>query len=240
MSWTFVCHVHTKNSFDSMTDPVVLAKHAVALGIDVMAVTDHDTWQGAIDTREAAKSLGLPLTVIPASEVCTRQGDVIGLFLTRNLRETNAPRFCDAVHAEGGLTVLPHPYKWHQLDDALLSRIDLVEVYNGRTGRADNRRALELAELRGLPELVGPDAHLIEEVGLARVIFEGEKPADDAGMKDALLRAPRRFETRPGSIWNEWKSQGVKFLRHPNPNDAYWLVRSGLRRLIKPREYVVG
>ena len=240
MSWTFVCHVHTKNSFDSMTDPVALAKHAVALGIDVLAVTDHDTWQGAVDTRAAAEQLGLPLTVILGSEVCTKQGDVIGLFLTRNLREANAPHFCDAVHADGGLTVLPHPYKWHRLDDALLSRIDLIEVYNGRTGTVDNRRARDLAQLRGLPEIVGPDAHMPEELGLARVIFDGDRPSGDAALKEALLKAPRKFETRPGSIWNEWKSQGVKFLRHPNPNDAYWLVRGGLRRLIKPREYVAG
>src|SRR5262249_29894150 len=51
MSWTFVAHVHTRHSFDSMTDPERLARHAVARGIHVLAVTDHDTWQGSVETR---------------------------------------------------------------------------------------------------------------------------------------------------------------------------------------------
>lgn len=240
MSWTFVQHVHTKNSFDSMTEPVTLARRAVALGIDVLAVTDHDTWQGAIDTRDAARRLGLPLTVVVGSEVSTDQGDVIGFFLQRDLHEAHAPRLCDIIHSEGGLVLLPHPYKWHRLDDALISRVDFIEVYNGHTGRADNTRALELAAARGLPELVGPDAHLLSELGLARVVFEGEKPGDEAALKEALLRSPRRFETHPGSIWDQWRSQGVRFLRRPTAKDAYWLARGALRRLVKPGEYVVG
>ena len=240
MSWTFVAHVHTKNSFDSLTDPTALARHAAALGIDVLAVTDHDTWQGALDTREAAGRLGLPLTVVIASEISTDQGDVIGLFLKRDLHEANAPALCGAIRADGGLVLLPHPFKWHRLDEPLLSRVDLVEIYNGRTGRADNTRATELARNRNLPELAGPDAHLLSEVGLARVEFEGDKPADEAALKAALLGAPRRFVTRPGSIWNEWRSQGVKFMRRPSAGDAYWLARGALRRLVKPGEYVTG
>jgi predicted metal-dependent phosphoesterase TrpH len=240
VSWTFVVHVHTRHSFDSMTDPVALAKHAVALGVDVLAVTDHDTWEGSVATRAAAGKLGLPLTVVLASEVSTRQGDVIGLFIRSDHHVTDAPALCDAIHAEGGLVLLPHPYKWHRLDEALLSRVDLVEIYNGHTGRADNTRARELASARNLPELVGPDAHLLGEVGLARVEFEGAKPANEAELKEALLKAPRRFVTRPGSIWDPWWSQGVKFLRRPTFSDAYWLARGGLRRLVKPGEYVAG
>jgi len=240
VSWTFVGHVHTRHSFDSPTDPAQLARRAVDLGIDVLAVTDHDTWQGAVDTREAAQKLGLPLTVILGSEVATEQGDVIGLFLTGDVRERNAPKLCDAIHAQGGLVVLPHPFKWHQLDEELLERVDLIEVYNGRTGRADNTRAQELAQMKGLPEIAGPDAHLLEELGRARVLFEGEKPKDEAALKDALLHATRTFVTRPGSIWDGWKSQAVMFARKPSARDAYWLLRGALRRLVKPGEYVAG
>jgi hypothetical protein len=118
--------------------------------------------------------------------------------------------------------------------------VDLIEVYNGHTGRADNTRALELARARGLPELVGPDAHLLAELDLARVEFEGEKPADPAALQHALLRASRRFVVRPGSIWNDWRSQCVRFARRPSMSDAYWIARGALRRLVKPGEYVVG
>jgi predicted metal-dependent phosphoesterase TrpH len=240
VSWTFVVHVHTRHSFDSLADPVALAKHAVALGIDALAVTDHDTWQGSVETREAARRLDLPLTVVLASEMSTEQGDVIGLFLKRDLHDPDAPSLCEAIRADGGLVLLPHPFKQHRLDEPLLARVDLIEIYSGHTGRADNARALELARLRGLPELVGPDAHLLNEVGLACVEFEGEKPADEAALKAALLGAQRRFVIRPGSSWNEWRSQGVKFLRRPNAGGAWWLARGALRRLVKPGEYGAG
>jgi hypothetical protein len=240
MSWTFVGHVHTRYSFDSLTDPTALARAAAAAGIDVLAVTDHDTWRGAIETREAAARLGLPLTVVIAAEISTDQGDVIGLFLRRDLRESSAPRLCDAIRADGGLVLLPHPFKWHRLDEALLSRVDLIEVHNARTGRADNTRALELARRRDLPEIAGPDAHRIAELNLARVEFEGDKPVGDEALQRALKSAPRRFHLSTGSIWNEWLSQGAKFMRRPSFHDAYWLARGGLRRLVKPGEYVSG
>jgi predicted metal-dependent phosphoesterase TrpH len=240
MSWTFVCHCHTRHSFDSMADPETLARGAAKLGVHVLAVTDHDSWQGALDTRAAAESLKLDLHVILASEVSTEQGDVIGLFLKRDVRENAAPALCDAIHADGGLTLLPHPYKWHRLDEALLSRIDLIEVHNSRTPRADNIRAAELAFKRRLPELAGPDAHRVGELGLARVEFEGDRPRDEAALKDALLRAPRRLITTPGSTWNEWLSQGVKFLRAPGVPAGWALARGGLRRVVKPGEYQLG
>jgi hypothetical protein len=137
----------------------------------------------------------------------------------------------------GGLTVLPHPYKWHRLDEPLLSRVDLIEVHNGRTSRGDNIRAAELAFQRGLPELAGPDAHRLGELALARVVFEGDRPRDDAALKQALLTAPRRLVTAAGSPWNEWLSQWVKLKRKPSLSRAMALARDGVRRIVKPNAY---
>ena len=237
MSWTWIGHCHTRHSHDSLIEPADLVRHAVALGAQVLAVTDHDTWQGSVEARAAAEREGLDLHVVLATEASTEQGDVIGLFLTSDLRERSAPAFCDAVHAQGGLTLLPHPYKWHTLDETLLSRIDLIEVHNGRTPRVDNIRAAELAFKRGTPELAGPDAHRLGELGLARVEFEGDRPRDEAALKRALLETPRRMVTVTGSMWNEWLSQGVKLVRRPSLGAAIGLARDGLRRLIKPGEY---
>lgn len=237
MSWTLIEHCHTRHSFDSLVEPAALARHAAALGADVLAVTDHDTWQGAVEARAAAKREDLDLHVILASEVATGQGDVIGLFMTADLVIRDAPDFCDAIHDMGGLTLLPHPYKWHRLDEDLLSRIDLIEVHNARTTRGDNIRAAELAFQRGLPELAGPDAHRLGELGLARVVFEGERPRDEASLKHALIHAPRRLITSLGSPWNEWLSQFVKFKRKPSVSRAVRLARDGVRRIVKPGSY---
>jgi hypothetical protein len=235
MSWFFVVHVHTRFSFDSLTDPKALALRAVKHGIDVLAVTDHNTWRGAVETSGAAQSLRLPLRVVIASEVHTDQGDLIGLFLKDDLQEFSALDFCDQVHEEGGLVMLPHPYRWHRLDEPLLGKIDLVEVYNGRTSARENQKAAALAKQRGLPELAGPDAHRLPELELARVEFEGELPADEAGLKHALLHAPRRFHIRNGSHWNDWLSMGVSLMRYPSLKLAGRFVREGVRRVMGPR-----
>ncbi len=240
MSWTFVVHVHTRRSFDSLTRADALVRHAVRLGIDVLAVTDHDTWQGAVDTLGEVSRTNAPLRVVIASEFATDQGDLIGLFLRDDLRIRSARGFCDAVHEQGGLVLLPHPYKWHRLDEALLERVDFIEVFNARTSRADNARAADLARQRGARALVGPDAHRLGEVGLARNEYDGAVPADEAALKRALLDQTPRFHTAPASGWDEWRSQGVRFLKQPDFGRAWTLARGALRRVIKPGAYRLG
>ncbi len=237
MSWTFVQHVHTRRSFDSRANPAKIVQRAAAVGIEVLAVTDHDTWQGSQDCRAAALSLQLPVRVITGTEVRTSKGDLIGLFVTSDLLERDAVKFCDAVHEQGGIVVLPHPYKWHELDDELLSHVDIVEVHNARCTPLDNQRAAELALERNLATLVGPDAHRLGELLLARNEFDGDPPGDEAAIKHALLHAPRRFFVEPGTIWDEWLSQAVKLTRQPSPVLAWGLLRGMVRRLAKPDAY---
>jgi predicted metal-dependent phosphoesterase TrpH len=56
--WTLVQHMHTRHSFDSLTEPRLLVQRAEELGIDVIAVTDHGTWQGSVEARECAEAAG--------------------------------------------------------------------------------------------------------------------------------------------------------------------------------------
>ena len=237
MSWTLVQHAHTHHSFDSLADPAALVRRAQEAGVHALAITDHDTWDGAIDARTAAAAANSTVRVIVSSEVRTECGDLIGMFLATDVLERDPVAFCDAVHAQGGLVLLPHPYKWHRLDDTVLGHIDLVEVHNARCSADENARALELARERGLPALVGPDAHRVGELLLARNVFDGEAPADDAALKHALLHAPRQFHLESASMWDEWLSQAVKFSRRPSVALGWGLARGAARRILKPAAY---
>jgi predicted metal-dependent phosphoesterase TrpH len=237
--WTFVGHVHTNHSFDSLTTPRALATRATARKIDVLAVTDHDTWGGAVETADQARELGLPLRVIMAAEYATDQGDLIGFFLREPPSQRSALGLCDEIHQQGGLVMLPHPYRWHRLDEELLARVDLIEVYNARSLPGENAMAWELALERNLPGLAGSDAHRLVELDLARVEFEGSLPPDEAGIKEALLKAPRHYFTAHGSIWNEWLSQAVVMLKYPSGRRAWSLARGAVRRMVKPGDYAL-
>src|SRR2546430_1069508 len=61
MAWSFVCHVHTGRSGDSMTSAASIVRRALRLGIDVLAITDHDTWQGAVDALGVVSRTAVPL-----------------------------------------------------------------------------------------------------------------------------------------------------------------------------------
>ncbi len=239
--FSIVAHAHTRHSYDCLSDPYALVERAARLGIHVLAITDHDTWQGSVEAEARARAAALPVRIVRGNERATDQGDVIGLFLKEDVREKEALAFCDAVHAQGGLVLLPHPFRGRAPSDALLARVDLIEAFNARTVRSANRAAAALAATRGLPVTAGPDAHRVAELDLARVEFETAPGdlADDAALKRTLLTAPRRLVTRGGSPWNEWRSQLVKCWRQPDGALALHLARGAVRRIVKPAEYAV-
>ncbi len=238
MSWTLIAHAHSRHSYDSLSDPRALVERASALGAHALAITDHDTWRGSVEAAEYVKARNLPLVVIRGSEVSTDEGDVIGLFLASDPSEKRALALCDRVHAEGGLIVLPHPCRWRAPRPELIARADLIEVFNARTPRIANAQARLLANAAGKPALAAPDAHRVSELELARVVFEGDPPADEAALKAAMLTAPRTFVARGGSIWAEWRSQAIKLCKRPDPGLAWHLARGAARRLVKPAEYL--
>lgn len=59
-------HVHS-NVSDGTLSPSDLVKHAVDIGVGIMALTDHDTTDGVNEALEAAK--GMDITVIPGIEI---------------------------------------------------------------------------------------------------------------------------------------------------------------------------
>jgi predicted metal-dependent phosphoesterase TrpH len=63
-------HSHTTAS-DGMLAPEALVERAVAMGVDVLAITDHDTLAGVAAAGQAIIRQSLPLTLIPGVEIST-------------------------------------------------------------------------------------------------------------------------------------------------------------------------
>ncbi len=102
-------HIHTLASDGvSGVDEVLAA--AVARGLDVIAVTDHERIDAAIVARRLARERNLPLRVVVGEEVTTRNGHLIGLFMTQRIKPWGTMR--DAVvriHDQGGICIVAHP-----------------------------------------------------------------------------------------------------------------------------------
>lgn len=85
MGFSYDLHIHSCLSpcgDDQMTPPNI-ANMCALLGLDVIAVTDHNSCRNAGAVMEAARFFNLPLTVIPGMEVTTAEEvHVVTLFPT--------------------------------------------------------------------------------------------------------------------------------------------------------------
>jgi predicted metal-dependent phosphoesterase TrpH len=186
-------HCHTRGSFDSLSDPQAVMRAAQKRGLTHLAITDHDRIDEALRARDSAPT---DLTVIVGSEVKTRDGDLICLFLEAAI-PTGLPAV-DAIAAareQGALVGIPHPFdrfRGSMLNDprleSLASRVDWVEGWNARLIGGGNQRAAEFAHAHGLPSVAVSDAHSILEVGIAYTALDGD-PSTPEGLLAALKHA---------------------------------------------------
>ena len=174
-------HLHSNGSPDSRTTLDQLIERAAEAGLDRIALTDHNTAEGAIKLKGIA-----PQLAIVGEEVRTTEGEIIGLFIERSIPARLSPeRVCDLIHEMGGLTYFPHPldrfranFAAHRLVE-LADRIDIIEVYNPWARPQDNQAAAHLCAELGKVAAAGSDSHGTEELGQSWMEMEEYSgPAD--------------------------------------------------------------
>ena len=170
-------HVHTCHSPCGMIAPYKIETIAVKKGLDAVAITDHNTIDGALKLASCAKVI----KVIVGEEVYTNQGEVIGYFLKEPIKPfLSVQETIHAIRAQGGIVSIPHPFDRLRSSsitrDALnqvIAEVDMIEVFNGRDilQKIDNR-FLKESRKNGVVEIVGSDAHQAIEVGRSLVVME--------------------------------------------------------------------
>ena len=197
-------HLHTSYS-DGWPSPKEVVDH-VTLETDlaVMAITDHDTIEGALRAAEHSEKIsGIP--VIIGEEVSSRQGHILGLFLERRVQPgLSAAATIDEIHCQGGLAIAAHPF-WRttRMAERLGGPVhgigwlaadldfDAVEVENSTPGLGfANILARRLADGAGCTCVGGSDAHILEAIGKSATSFKGRTPR-------ALRSAIETGTTRP-------------------------------------------
>lgn len=166
-------HTHTLCSKDCCSDYGRIVQAVQRAGLDGIAVTDHDQFDGALELQRRA-----PFLVIPAEEIKTSAGEIIGLFLKEWIPPKLEPLdTVGRIHEQGGLVYVPHPFdelRGSRLErwalDLIRPHIDLLEVFNARNALPRfNSRALGYAHAHRLPAGAGSDAHTYAEYGHAYV-----------------------------------------------------------------------
>ena len=104
-------HCHTTAS-DGMVTPAELVAAAVSAGLDLIAVTDHDTMAAVGETVERGAAAGL--SVVAGQEVTTKwpaRTHIGGWFLGQPIRRgMSLEDTVAAIHDQGGLAIIVHPF----------------------------------------------------------------------------------------------------------------------------------
>lgn len=186
-------HIHSSHS-DGKASPVEILYTALEQGLDIISITDHDTFSGSMTALKSANSIGI--IVIPGVEVRTDKGDIL-LYCES---EIDFPRRIDTLiekaHSENCLVVPAHPFDILRLGvgDYLFetNKWDAIEVWNASANKGANYKAIEAARTLGKPGLSNSDAHLPSEIGIAYTIIETQSPKIEH-----ILEAIRKNNVKP-------------------------------------------
>ena len=221
-------HVHTRFSRDSLMGEDRFIRLALERGLTHVAITNHNNVEGAVAVRERVAALGMEdrLQIVLGEEVSSADGEIVGIFLTETIPAgLSADETADAIHVQGGLVSIPHPYdpfrRAHIREAPLLAlaeagKIDAIEVFNSRvTFARHNEEAADLAARFGIPGIACSDAHSGLEVAMSFNALPAFETADE-------LRAALRE--------NEWHGSRSTKLIHLTTRWAVW-SKAARRRL---------
>ncbi len=168
-----VVHVHTHYSYDSNASCADVLDAARRQGVDCVAITDHDTLEGAWECRELSAeqaTAGLrPVRVIVGAEISSTDGHILGLFLREPVpRRLSGEETARRIRAQGGVVLAAHPAAWlcnaslrYAALERLLPWLDGVEVCNAQNPLLwEDRRARRFARRHGIAAFVGADSHV--------------------------------------------------------------------------------
>lgn len=207
-------HIHTASSPDCNMSPEEIIEHCHRVGIDCIAITDHNHIGGALEVQQKA-----PFPVIVGEEIRTRRGEVIGLFLTEEIPPGLSPEETVArIKEQGGLVCIPHPFDRIRRRstlrrpylERLLPHIDILEAFNSRTTLVrDSTRARLFAQEHSLLLSAGSDAHAPYEIGGAYMVM----PEFDGVEGFRLSLEQGEVVGRRASLWVHVATAGTKLTR---------------------------
>jgi hypothetical protein len=176
-------HVHTIFSGDSSIAPEDLIERALALELDGLAITEHDSYAASEVTAELAEGSGLCL--FRGIEISSDLGHLLVFGLEDDhwqalrgptTRAVPAQSLVQYVMELGGIVIPAHPFKSTSpsVGERVTSLVGVgvIEGFNGQCFTDENVQACELAQSYELKITGGSGAHYLGEVGRCITQFE--------------------------------------------------------------------
>lgn len=180
-------HMHTIFSYDGTAPVSAVLARAKKIGLDVIAITDHDEIDGSLKALELASQYDIE--VIPGIEVTTADGDLLALNVTEKVeRGHSLIETVLKVRELGGFCIAPHPMAGGLGMKSLSARTIMralrnrevaqtligIETFNATTiDKMSNHYAHMLGEHLKIAKLGNSDAHILRTIGMGTTRFEG-------------------------------------------------------------------
>jgi predicted metal-dependent phosphoesterase TrpH len=214
-------HIHTIYSYDGTAPVAAVLNRAKEVGLNIIAITDHDEIKGSLKAFDLAPQFGIE--VIPGIEITTAEGDLLALFVTEKI-EPNLSLIGTIMRVgeAGGICIAPHPMARgmgmkslsaisirQAMQHTEASRVLLgIETYNATAlDRDSNAHAQALAEeLPHLTPVGNSDAHTLQTIGLGATEFLGYSAANllDALWIGATEVRRRGAQLGPARMLGSW------------------------------------
>lgn len=259
-------HCHTVASHDGHITFDGLVRVARRRGIDVVAITDHDTIEGAVEFRMFAERRDVGPRIVVGEERTLEDGShVIGLFLREAVRSSTLAEAVREIAEQGGICVLPHPFRRRDGvlregavggdiatgPEEIAGLARAFEIFNPKCSPEENRRARELLGT-GLAVVGGSDAHYEADVGECVNVVAYETDVETS-LRRALAQPGRvtvlGVPQRPGSSGRQYAPLYYRikpYFRVPRPlvpvaNRLYRMYLNEIaKRTLEPLEEKYG
>lgn len=176
-------HIHTIYSGDATGAPIDIIKRARIVGLDAIAIADHNTMKGSLIAQKEVKDFK-DILIIPAMEITSNKGHIVALGIDDEIKKGLSPEeTLELIHEMNGIAIVPHPFVRYR--DGLFSKIkdlkvDAIETMNSRyIFGYSNWKAKKLSIEKNIPEIGASDSHFVGAVGSCVTDVDADFSVDD-------------------------------------------------------------
>jgi predicted metal-dependent phosphoesterase TrpH len=175
---SFDLHMHTtRHSPDSEMEPLALVQRARELELDGVVITEHDfLW--TVEELSELRAAAPDLVVLAGVEVSARDGHMLVYGVSELFQSPvgiGVAELCREVHAQGGVVVAAHPFRWGQPFEEIIRdeqpELDGLELMSSNMDADCRRQAAEISGRYPWAGLGCSDAHHERVLGVCYTQF---------------------------------------------------------------------
>ena len=176
-------HIHSIYSGDARSKPKDIISQSIKIGLDAIAISDHNSIKGSNEACQLAKNID-DFLVIPSIEISSKKGHILGFGVETLIPKDLSPEeTVERIHDEGGIAIVPHPFSSYRnglffknkktmkslVDFKGIKGFNSIEGLEVRNARyilgVSNFKANKLAKKYNLAKIGSSDSHFLESIG---------------------------------------------------------------------------